>query len=123
MSEYKKVAGFNVDYTATDGDANSHLPVRVLGDRVISYGTFSDTELKVALELGHIICDPEPRKINGSSIDVTLGHYFYHAGTARRVGGIFNPFDKADVERYFGEAKERCRSLKYVKNLEKKSYC
>lgn len=119
MSEYKKVAGFNVDYTATDGDANSHLPVRVLGDRVISYGTFSDTELKVALELGHIICDPEPRKINGSSIDVTLGHYFYHAGTARRVGGIFNPFDKADVERYFGEAKRALPLAEVRKKLGK----
>ncbi|MCA9335078.1 deoxycytidine triphosphate deaminase [Candidatus Saccharibacteria bacterium] len=77
-----------------------------MNDRVIGYGTFSDKELRVGLEIGHIVCDPEPRKINGSSIDVTLGHYFYHAGTARQVGGIFTPFDKADVERYFGEAKK-----------------
>ncbi|USN97106.1 MAG: deoxycytidine triphosphate deaminase [Candidatus Nomurabacteria bacterium] len=77
-----------------------------MNDRVIGYGTFSDVELKVALGLGHIVCDPEPRKINGSSIDVTLGHYFYHAGTARQLGGIFNPFDKDDVDRYFGEAKK-----------------
>lgn len=106
MSKNKKIAGFDIDYTLIDGDANDSLPIRVYGNRVISYGTFSDRELKVALELGHIVCDPSPRKINGSSIDVTLGHYFYHAGTARKVGGIFNPFDKEDVERYFGEAKK-----------------
>ena len=106
MSEDKNVAGFNVDYLPTSGDTDfNHTPVRIMNDRVISYGTFSDKELRVGLEIGHIVCDPEPRKINGSSIDVTLGHYFYHAGTARQIGGIFNPFDKADVERYFGEAK------------------
>ena len=119
MPEHKKIANIDVEYTAVDGDANNHLPIRVIGDRVISYGTFSDAELKVALELGHIVCDPEPRKINGSSIDVTLGHYFYHAGTAREIGGIFNPFDKADVERYFGEAKKALPLAEVRKKLGK----
>lgn len=106
MSEHKQIAGIDVDHTVITGDVNDHLPVRVVGDRVISYGTFSDAELTVALELGHVVCDPAPSKVNGSSIDVTLGHYFYHAGTARETGGIFNPFDKEDVDRYFGEAKK-----------------
>lgn len=119
MPEHKKIANIDVEYMAVDDDANNHLPIRVMGDRVISYGTFSDAELKVGLELGHIVCDPEPRKINGSSIDVTLGHYFYHAGTARQIGGIFNPFDKADVERYFGEAKRALPLAEVRKKLGK----
>ena len=111
MSEHKKIAGFDVDYTPHEGDVNANLPVRVVGDRVISYGTFSDKELRVALELGHIVCDPAPgvdsgSKISPASIDVTLGHYFYHAGKAREVGSIFNPFDEQDVQHYFGEAKK-----------------
>ncbi|HUO61849.1 MAG TPA: deoxycytidine triphosphate deaminase [Candidatus Bathyarchaeia archaeon] len=107
MGKENKIAGFDVEFLPTSGDTDfNHTPVRVMGDRVISYGTFSDQELRVALELGHIVCDPEPRKINGSSIDVTLGHYFYHAGTARKIDGIFNPFDKEDVDRYFGKPKK-----------------
>ncbi|NLA42539.1 deoxycytidine triphosphate deaminase [Candidatus Saccharibacteria bacterium] len=68
-------------------------------------GVYSDTEITAALESGHIVCDPPPAKINGSSIDVTLGHYFYHAGNGRE-SGIFNPFDKDDVDRYFGDYME-----------------
>lgn len=105
------------------------LPVQVYQNRVISRGgVFSDKELRVALEIGHIFCKPDPIKIGGSSIDVTLGRYFYHAGSARYVDSIFNPFDKDDVNRYFGhtlEAKplaEACHSLetdqlRHIKHL------
>lgn len=80
--------------------------VRVENNRVISQGgVFSDLEIKKALELGHIVCDPAPREINGSSIDVTLGYNFYHAGGNDSGDGLFDPFDEADVRRYFGEAK------------------
>ena len=69
-------------------------------------GTFSDRELKVAIELGHIVCDPAPNpthgaRINGSSIDVTIGRYFYSAGKDG-ASGIFNPFSREDTMRYFG---------------------
>lgn len=78
--------------------------VKIQDDKVIpAGGVFSDAEIKKALELGHIICDPYPRVINGSSIDVTLGYNFYHAGGNERNNGLFNPFDKNDVDRYFGE--------------------
>lgn len=108
------------------------LPVQIYRNRVIARGgVFSDKEIKVALELGHIICQPEPVKINGSSIDVTLGRYFYHAGAARYVDNIFNPFDEQDVNRYFGkplEAKplaearhsletEKLRSTEYLEGI------
>lgn len=65
-------------------------------------GVYSDTEIKAALASGHIICDPAPAMINGSSIDVTLGYYFYRAGSQKTTNHLFNPFDEADVKRYFG---------------------
>lgn len=68
-------------------------------------GVYSDTEIIAGLKAGHIICDPAPARINGSSIDVTLGYYFYHAGGNELSDRLFNPFDEADVMRYFGEYK------------------
>ncbi len=80
------------------------LPVRTFKGRVEGQGgVLSDKELIVALELGHIICEPKPARINSSSIDVRLGENFYLAGDARKVGAIFNPFDEDDVNRYFGK--------------------
>ena len=40
-------------------------------------GIYSDREIAAALAGGHIVCDPAPARINGSSVDVTLGYYFY----------------------------------------------
>ena len=67
-------------------------------------GVLSDKQIKVGLEIGHVVCDPCPRVINGSSIDVTLGYYFYTAGdpTNGHAQRLFNPFDEADTHRYFG---------------------
>jgi dCTP deaminase len=91
------------DYlVAADLDLND-APVKVLKDRVMGSGIYSDRELEVALELGHVVCEPRPTKVNGSSIDVRLGENFYLAGDARNVSAIFNPFDQDDVNRYFGE--------------------
>lgn len=68
-------------------------------------GIYSDTEIVAALSDGHIICDPAPARVNGSSVDVTLGYYFYHAGGNEDGDALFNPFDEADVKRYFGDYK------------------
>lgn len=67
--------------------------------------TYSDSEIKAALKTGHIVCDPTPIHISGSSVDVTLGYYFYVAGQSATDAQLFNPFDKADVLRYFGDYK------------------
>ena len=107
----------------------NHLPVKTFKDRVIGQGgVFSDKELRVALELGHIICEPEPARINSSSIDVRLGENFYLAGDARNVGAIFNPFDEEDVNRYFGKPlvakpaqfviKKALENLEHIQDLE-----
>mgnify|MGYP000845721083 FL=1 len=65
-------------------------------------GVYSDTEIIAGLEQGHIVCDPAPAQINGSSIDVTLGYYFYRAGGSRQ-DELFNPFDQASTRQYFGD--------------------
>ena len=67
-------------------------------------GIYSDREIAAALVGGHIVCDPAPARINGSSVDVTLGYYFYRAGSQGKER-LFNPFDETDVRRYFGEYK------------------
>ena len=81
----------------------SQNSVQVVNGRVQATGVFSDLEIKAGLACGHIICDPQPALINGSSIDVTLGYYFYHAGSGQAGDRLFNPFDEADVQRYFGD--------------------
>ncbi len=97
---------------ASDLDLND-APVKVYKDRVMGSGIYSDRELEVALELGHVVCEPRPTKVNGSSIDVRLGENFYLAGDARNVSGIFNPFDQEDVNRYFGEPL-KAKPFRYV---------
>lgn len=65
---------------------------------------YSNTQIRRALDKKHIICEPfSPRHVGHASLDVTLGHYFYRTGQANR-GYVYNPFDEADVRRYFGDA-------------------
>lgn len=62
---------------------------------------YSNVQIKQAIKEGHIICHPLiKRNIAGSSIDVTLGNWFYRT---ERTGssGFYNPFDPGDVNRYF----------------------
>jgi deoxycytidine triphosphate deaminase len=64
-------------------------------------GVFSNTEIRSALQSGHIVCRPfEEKHIAHASLDVTLGYYYYRT---EKIGNktLYNPFDKADVERYF----------------------
>lgn len=123
-SGYREIAGervYNIDTfdrSAAEQDSSAEFyeiinneyftdpaeqPVITLNEEFLrTNGVLSDRQIKVGLELGHVVCDPYPRVINGSSVDVTLGHYFYHAGSPDQAGGIFNPFDEKDTHRYFG---------------------
>jgi dCTP deaminase len=90
----------------TELDVNTFPVLTQDNQFVLSQGVFSDRELRVALEIGHIVCDPAPNaehgaRINGSSIDVSLGYNFYHAGKQDGTG-IFNPYSRDDTLRYFG---------------------
>lgn len=66
-------------------------------------GVYSNTEIEQAIADGHIVFYPyQPKHINGSSVDVTLGEYFYR--TDRKAAPrVYNPFDQADVKQYFGD--------------------
>jgi deoxycytidine triphosphate deaminase len=64
-------------------------------------GVYSNKEIREAIKKGHIVCHPlVDANIAGSSVDVTLGDWFYRTERAGS-SGFYNPFDKRDVQRYF----------------------
>lgn len=70
-------------------------------------GVYSNTEIVEAIDNGHIIQYPStPELINGSSVDVRLGHHFYRTDVSTEKEGFYNPYDEDDVNRYFGEPLE-----------------
>ncbi len=63
---------------------------------------YSNIEIEEAIKAGQIIFHPyQPDYINGSSIDVTLGEWYYRTDRKSPVT-LYNPFDKSEVDRYFG---------------------
>ncbi len=64
-------------------------------------GVYSNTQIKAAIADGHIVYHPYTEEhIAGSSVDVTLGHWYFR--TERNSnGGFYNPFDESDVKNYF----------------------
>ncbi|HSX44233.1 MAG TPA: deoxycytidine triphosphate deaminase [Candidatus Saccharimonadales bacterium] len=64
-------------------------------------GVYSNTQIRQALEDGHIVCTPfNDRHVSHASLDVTLGFYYYRIEKMNERN-IYNPFDPEDVERYF----------------------
>ncbi len=62
----------------------------------------SDIQIKEARERGHIVIHPFVEEyVRGSSVDVTLGEWFY-ATERLENRAVYNPFDEHDVARYFG---------------------
>lgn len=67
----------------------------------VTGGVYSNIQIKDAVARGHIVIHPfNDSQIAGSSVDVTLGHWFYRT-ERRSQSGFYNPFDEADVARYF----------------------
>lgn len=67
---------------------------------------YSNVQIREALDAGTIVCIPySPQHVAHASLDVTLGHYYYRT---ERSGyhTLYNPFDEADVSRYFGDYKQ-----------------
>jgi dCTP deaminase len=65
---------------------------------------YSNTQIKQAIQDGHIVYHPYvDENIAGSSIDVTLGNWYYRTERPSE-GGFYNPFDEAAVHRYFSGA-------------------
>ena len=62
---------------------------------------YSNTEIQAAVSDGTIVCVPyDPRHVSEASLDFTLGHYFYKQENDAH-NTVYNPFDEADVARYF----------------------
>lgn len=67
-------------------------------------GVYSNTQILEALDTGHIVIHPFIKDhLAGSSIDVTLGDWYYRTERPSE-GGFYNPFDKSAVEQYFSGA-------------------
>lgn len=67
-------------------------------------GVYSNIQIKKAIDEGHIVFHPYiDDHIAGSSIDVTLGNWYYRTERASE-GGFYNPFDKFEVNQYFSGA-------------------
>lgn len=69
-------------------------------------GVYSNTQIKQAIQEGHIVFHPyREEHIAGSSIDVTLGNWYYRTERPSE-GGFYNPFDEDNVSQYFSGAME-----------------
>ncbi len=95
---------FDDAYNITDmdeGSSQAFTPMAPL-DPSDASGVYSNIQIKAAIASGHIVFHPYIEEhIAGSSVDVTLGHWYYR--TERNTnGGFYNPFDSAAVDRYFG---------------------
>lgn len=67
-------------------------------------GVYSNRQIRQAVQNGHIVFHPYNEKhIAGSSVDVTLGHWYYRTERPSE-GGFYNPFDKQSVDNYFSGA-------------------
>ena len=54
-------------------------------------GVYSNVQIKEAINTGHIVFHPYiEENIAGSSVDVTLGHWFYRTERINE-GGFYNP--------------------------------
>lgn len=65
-------------------------------------GVYSNTEIREAVSDGRIVCVPfDDKHVSEASLDFTLGHYFYKQEYQPETSGVYNPFDEAEVARYF----------------------
>lgn len=63
---------------------------------------FSNIEIKAAVRNGTIVCVPYVEdNVSEASLDFTLGHYFFRQEYSD-VSKVYNPFDKKNVDSYFG---------------------
>lgn len=62
---------------------------------------YSNKQIKEAVKSGHIVFYPyQESHIAGSSVDVTLGNWYYRTEKPSE-GGFYNPFDQKSVLNYF----------------------
>jgi dCTP deaminase len=80
---------------------------------------YSNIQIKQAIKDHKIVFHPyQENHIAGSSVDVTLGHYFYKQ-EYQEEARVYNPFDEGDVARYF---KGPLEAMKHAAWCEKYGY-
>lgn len=77
---------------------------------------YSNIQIRQAVKDGHIICHPfVDKNVAGSSVDVTLGDWFYRTERTS-ASGFYNPFNAPDVDRYFDGPYQAEIHKKWAKN-------
>lgn len=67
-------------------------------------GVYSNKQIRAGLKSGHVVIHPYiADHVAGSSVDVTLGHWYYRTERASE-GGFYNPFEEAAINAYFSGA-------------------
>jgi dCTP deaminase len=85
-------------------------------------GVYSNTEIQEAIDDGHIVFHPyQPSHINGSSVDVTLGEWFYRTDS-KSESAVYNPFDESDVNAYFGKPQKAILHKDWCKQTGEKPF-
>lgn len=85
-------------------------------------GVYSNTEIEQAIADKHIVFFPYQKDhINGSSVDVMLGEWFYRTD-AKSEAKVYNPFDKADVDSYFGKPQKAILHREWCKQTGEKPF-
>ncbi len=87
--------------------------------KTIKNGVYSNKQILQAIQSGHIVFHPyREEHIAGSSVDVTLGEWFYRTEKDGN-SGLYNPFDPNDVKRYFEGPHKAVRHDKWAKDNNK----
>ncbi len=76
---------------------------------------FSDLEIKAAVKTGQIVIHPYVEEnIKGSSVDVTLGEYYFTT-EGESAYDFHNPFDEKAVKRYFKQPQKATAHAEWCK--------
>lgn len=85
-------------------------------------GVYSNTQIRSAVKAGHIVIHPYiDSHIAGSSVDVTLGHWFYRTERPSE-GGFYNPFNEKAVKQYFSGAMKAEKHRDWAKKHGRKKF-
>ena len=83
-----------------------NISYNIPNKREIALGVYSNIQIKDAIREGHIVFHPYiDEHIAGSSVDVTLGNWYYRTERPSE-GGFYNPFEEKAVAQYFGEVQK-----------------
>jgi dCTP deaminase len=67
---------------------------------------------------GNIICDPlVPNNVKGTSIDVTLGEWYFETYVGLDPFGYYNPFSQEGVKKMFGKPRRALPALKPIPGI------